>query len=364
MTPSAAPAIDAMRPSPPKPTPGLSATTGELAHLLNADLVGPADLRITRFGGIQDAEPGAITFIRDAQFAGCWAASRATCALVTRGVDVPGHDPSRRALLFVPNADLALARLMDMVQSAGRTTLTGIHPSAVVARSARIAPDAGIGPNCTVGEHAVIGPGAQLLANAFVGDHCRIGEKTTLAPGVVVLERCTIGARCILSPGVIIGADGFGYASTPDGPVKIPHLGTVRIEDDVEIGANSCVDRAKTGETVIGARTKIDNLIQIAHNCVVGRAVIMCGSSGLAGSVTVGDGAVIGGNVKVVDGVTIGAGAKIGANSGVMDDIPPGESWLGTPAAPSRQALAQWAAVRRLPRLLPRLRRKSDGADD
>ncbi|MBX3364696.1 MAG: UDP-3-O-(3-hydroxymyristoyl)glucosamine N-acyltransferase [Phycisphaeraceae bacterium] len=366
MTPTAAPAPDAVRQAPPEPEQGMNVTTGDLARLLDAELLGPAELAIRTFCPIHEAEPGSLTFIRDVQFASAWATSRASCALVTRGVDVPGHDPSARALLIVPNADLALARLMGMFKKTGPTPFVGIHPSAVVAPSARIGAGAGIGPNCTIGERAVIGPGAQLLANVFIGENVRIGDDSVLHPGVVVLENCSIGNRCQLAPGVVVGADGFGYAHSPEGPVKIPHIGGVRIEDDVEIGANTCVDRAKTGDTTIGAQTKIDNLVQIAHNCRIGRAVIICGNSALAGSVRVGDGAMIGGSVKINDGVSIGAGARIGANSGVMNDIPAGENWLGIPASPSREALAQWAAIRRLPRLLQRLRRRSklDGAAD
>jgi UDP-3-O-[3-hydroxymyristoyl] glucosamine N-acyltransferase len=168
---------------------------------------------------------------------------------------------------------------------------------------------------------------------------------------VVVRERCRLGRRLLLHPNVTIGADGFGYEPAPDGSglVKVPHIGTVIIEDDVEIGAGSCVDRAKFGATVIGAGTKIDNLVQIAHNCRIGRNCVIAALSGLSGSVTVGDGARIAGAVGIVDHVSIGSGATIGAGAGVMKDVPPGETQLGGPAVEIRQALRQMAAIRKLP---------------
>lgn len=334
-------------------------TAGAVAALLSAELVGPADLPLTGFDAIEKAGPGALTFIRSPDFASMWTMSKASAAVVTRGVNVPGHDPTRRALLIVPNADLAVVRLLGAIAPASPKAEAGIDPSASVHAGAEVAEDASIGPHCTVEEGAKIGSGAVLVAGVYVGRGSSVGAGSVLMPGVSVLERCHVGRRCVLNPGVVIGADGFGYVPAPGGKglVKVPHIGGVRIEDDVEIGANSCVDRGKIGDTTIGAGTKIDNLVQIAHNCRVGRACIICGMCAIAGSVEVGDGAVFAGGVRVVDNVKIGAGAKIGAGSGVMDDIPEGEEWLGSPARRATETLADWAAIRRLRRERARKRR-------
>jgi UDP-3-O-[3-hydroxymyristoyl] glucosamine N-acyltransferase len=180
--------------------------------------------------------------------------------------------------------------------------------------------------------------------------YVHVGERTVLHPNVVIYERSVVGNDCILHAGVIIGADGFGYHPRPDGRgvIKIPHIGNVVIHENVEIGANSCVDKGKFGSTVIGAGTKIDNLVQIGHNCQLGRSCILCGECGLSGSVKLGDGVVLGGRVGVADNVSIGSGARVGAYSGVSNDIPPGAVYLGVPAGPANEWKRIYGFLRRL----------------
>lgn len=337
----------------------MSHTTGSLAELLGAELIGPPGLAVERLETLDRGAPGTLTFIRSAAFAPGWAGSRATAALVSRGVEVPGHDAASRALLVVPDADLALVKALELFAPRPQRPAPGVHPSAVVDPTATIGPGAAIGPCCTVGPGAKVGDGAVLLNNVSVGAGASIGRGTVLHPAAVIGERCTIGQGCILYGGVVIGADGFGYRPAPDGRgvVKIPHIGTVEIGDLVEIGANSCIDRAKFGATVIGGMTKIDNLVQIGHNCVIGRACLICGMAGIAGSVTIGDGTIIGGHVGIGDNLTIGKGVRIGAKSAVMNDIPDGETWLGVPAEPSRDAVRRVVAIRQIPDVVQRLKK-------
>ncbi len=322
--------------------------------MLGGELVGPSTLIIRGARGLEEAGPTDLTFVRSGSFAAIWARSKAGVALVSRGVEVPGHDALSRALIIVPSADLAMAALLARLAPPPVRPARGVHPSAVVERSARVSPEAGIGPLCIIGANAVIEAGAILHPRVTIGAGVRIGEGVELFPGVTIYDRCEIGAGSILHANVVIGADGFGFVPDPStgGVMKIAHAGIVRIGRGVEIGACSCIDRAKFDATVIGDGTKIDNLVQIAHNCQIGRGCIICGVTGIAGSVRLGDGVTIGGSCGIADGLTIGSRAIIGAKSGVMNDVPAGETWLGYPAQPARAQLRSWSAVRELPELL------------
>ncbi len=339
----------------------ISFTTGDLGAALGAEVVGRADLPISDLAPMDRAGPRSLTFIRSAEYARHWGACQAAAALITRGLEAPGHDPAARALLIVDDADLALARALELIaeREAGPAPAPGTHPSAVVEEGADIAPGAHIGPGCVVRRGAVIGDGATLIAQVFIGRGARIGERVTLHPGVRVLDNCEIGAGTIIHANSVIGADGFGYRPAPDGRslVKIPHIGSVKIGRDVEIGACSCVDRGKLGATVVGDGTKIDNLVQIGHNSEVGRSVIMCGQSGLGGSVRIGDGCVLGGRVAVIDNLTVGAGTRLAGGAGVMNDVPAGVTWLGAPAQDARIEAANLAAARKLAETLRDMRK-------
>ncbi|QOI99945.1 MAG: UDP-3-O-(3-hydroxymyristoyl)glucosamine N-acyltransferase [Phycisphaeraceae bacterium] len=325
-------------------------TVADVAHASKGRVVGRGDLALTRLDTLEHADTGTLTFIRSRGYAHMWPGSRASAALVTADIEVPGHDPDRRALIVVDDADLAMLALLGLTQRAESSPPTGVHSSAVVDPGAQVDPTAWVGPLCVVERGAAVGPGARLVSGVRVGKGARVGSGSLLHHGVTVYERCVIGASCVLHAGVVIGADGFGYRPDPAGKgvVKVPHIGNVEVGDHVEIGANACIDRAKFGTTSIGAGTKIDNLVQIAHNCTVGRSCLICGQAALAGSVTLGDGVVIGGQVGIADNVTIGAGARLGAQSGVMADVEPGQTVLGTPARPGREALRNWAAISRI----------------
>jgi UDP-3-O-[3-hydroxymyristoyl] glucosamine N-acyltransferase len=359
--------------------PSITFPAAALAQMLNGQLVGRPDVVLSNIAGIESAGPSDLTFIRSSRFAPKWASSRAGAALVTRGVEVAGHDPSARALIVVDSADLALIQLLNFVQrQMPRTRIpAGVHPTAIVDPTARVASTAAIGPMCVVGPGANIGEHAVLHARVSVGLGSKIGDRVELFPNVVIYDRCTIGPRTVIHAGAVIGADGFGYVpANAGGPgvaqgaggaqgagehghVKVPHLGTVEIGADVEIGANSCVDRAKLSATTIGDGTKIDNLVQIGHNCTVGRHVLICGQSGLAGSVSIGDGAVLAGQVGVTDNIKVGSGATLTAQTGAMTDIPAGETWSSMPARPHLQFFRQHTLVTRLPQLFKELKARS-----
>lgn len=324
-------------------------TSVELSRLLSGELRG-ADVPVTGLESLELAREGHLTFIRAGKFARAWATSRASAALVTRGIELPAFDEKTRCVIFVADADRAMTQMLERFMPAPHEPAVGVHPSAVIDPSAQIAGDARIGPHVSIGPRSVIGAGAVLHAGARIGGDARIGAKTIINSGVAVLDRCIIGERCIVHANVVIGADGFGYRVDPAtrSLVKVPHIGHVEIGNDVEIGACSTIDRGKFGATVVGLGTKIDNHVQIAHNVRIGRSSVICGCVGIAGSVTIGSGVMIGGLAGVADGITIGDGVQVGAGAGVMSDIAPGETVVGNPAVPRREWARTQISLRRL----------------
>ncbi|MFP4144686.1 MAG: UDP-3-O-(3-hydroxymyristoyl)glucosamine N-acyltransferase [Phycisphaeraceae bacterium] len=335
-----------------------SHTAREIADAVDGDLIGPAGVELTGVESLADARPGQLTFIGEPAWAADWPRSRASAALVTRGVEPPA-DP-HRTLIFVENADLALARALALFAPEPVLPEPGVHRSAVVDPTAELGEDVRIGPLCVVGPRARIGQGSVLHAQVTVMTDSQVGENCTLWPGTVIRERCTLGSRCTLHPNVSIGADGFGYRPDEDGRglVKIPQIGTVELGDDVELGSGVCIDRGKFSATRLGDGCKIDNLVQIAHNCQLGRCVVIAGGSAIAGSVTIGDGAMLGGTVAVRDHLTVGPGARVAGGAQVVRDVPAGETWGGSPALPLREAIQQVSALRKLPDLLKQMRKR------
>lgn len=327
--------------------------------MVGGELVGRPDLPVLELAGLEQASGTSLTFIRSSKFAVQWPKSRAAAALVNRRVPIPGHDPTTRALILVENADLAMVKVLHLFLPAAHVPGAGIHARALVDPSARIGRNVSVGANTIIGPETEIGDGCVVHPNVTMGAHVRIGPMTTLHPSVVIYDRCVIGAQCILHGGVVIGADGFGFVPDPAGRglVKVPHVGTVEIGNGVEIGANSCVDRGKFGATIVGDGTKIDNLVQIGHNVRIGRSCVVCGMTGIAGSVHIEDGVMIGGHVGVADGHHIGRGARVSAMSGVMDDVPAGATWFGTPAGNHKDQMRSFVALRQLSTYLREIKR-------
>ncbi len=334
------------------------ATARELADLVGGTLEGCATAPVRGVNSLDDAGPDEATFIVDDRYASRWPGSKACVALVGRKVNCPVGDAARRAIIRVDHPELALAAALEAFAPPPEVPPAGVHPTAVVDASAELGAGVAVGPHATVGRGARIGAGCILHAGASVGAQCALGDRCTIHPGAVIRERCRLGQAVVVHANAVIGSDGFGYRPAADGRslVRIPHLGSVVLEDGVEIGAGTCVDRAKFGATVIGVGTKIDNLCQIGHGCRVGRMVVIAGLTGLAGSVTVGDGAQIGGGCGIADHRNIGRGARLAARSAVMDDVPDGATWGGMPAQDVRAELRVIAAIRRLPEWSRRLR--------
>lgn len=329
----------------------VSLRVGELAELVNAEVAGARDVEITHMDVLDRAGPGALSFIRSKRFARQWPTSKASAALVTRGIQIdrPAED-SGRALLIVADADLALVQVLERFAPTPTPRPAGAHASAVVDPTAVLGAGVSIGPGCLVEAGATIGEGSVLVHNVHVGRNARIGRACTLHSNVCVLDACVLGDGCILHSCVVVGTDGFGYRPDPQGRgvVKIPHIGNVEIGAGVEIGANTCIDRAKFGSTLIGAGSKIDNLVQIGHGVRVGRGCLFAAQVGVAGSATFGDGVQMGGQVGVAEGLSIGKMARVGGQSGIMRDIPDGETWMGYPAVPMWEFLRQSPALKRL----------------
>ncbi len=322
----------------------------EINAILNGELVGDSSQEIQGLEQLKNAEKEHLTFIGSAKYAKLWDTSKASAAIVNASLDITPGDG--RAFVKVKNADLAMAKLLEVFQPEAPKFDTEIHPMAIIDATATIGKGTKVGAGCYIGKNVLVGEDVILYPNVTILDHTTVGNKTTMWPGTVVRERSVIGSHCIFHNNVSIGADGFGYRPSEDGRglVKIPHIGNVVIGNEVEIGANSCVDRAKFSSTILGDGCKIDNLVQIGHNCVLGRCCIMAGSSGLAGSVTLGDGVTIGGSASIKDHTTIHSGATVGAGSGVIADVPAGKTVLGYPACDSREMLKQWVALRKLAR--------------
>ena len=330
----------------------------EINQVIRGTVTGNPMVSITGVEQISEAAEHQLTFIGEKKFLKLWGQSNASAAIVKDCLNV--DNGKGRPLIHVPDADLALAQVLKMFEPKTPTCEVGIHATAVIAASTKIGTGAAIGSGCYIGPGVVVGDHAKLYPNVTVLDDARIGSETVVWPGTVIRERCHIGERCIIHPNVNIGADGFGYRPSPDGRslVKIPQIGTVEIGDDVEIGAGSCVDRGKFSATSIGDGTKIDNLVQIAHNCKLGRSCVMAGQSALSGSVTLGDGVMIGGRSGVSDHVSVGAGAKIGVGTAVLQDVPPGKTLLGIPADDYRKTLRVWASLKQIPDLIQQLKKR------
>jgi UDP-3-O-[3-hydroxymyristoyl] glucosamine N-acyltransferase len=330
---------------------------GDIAKLLSlpAPPAAHAALPITGIALLPEAGPGDLSVVGTDAYARQAPASKAAAFVVARRVKLPpGFD---RPALLVDDADLAMAGILQLFAPPVPRPPAGIDPAARVAASARLGDGAAVGFNAYVGERVRLGSRTVLHPGVYVGDDTVIGEDCVLFPNVVVRERIRLGNRVIIHAGSMVGSDGFGYRWDGKRHAKIPQIGTVVIEDDVEIGSCVCVDRAKLGATTLGRGTKIDNLVQVAHNVRTGPHCIVVGQAGMAGSVTLGTGVVLGGQVAVRDHVSMSDGSMAAGKAGVADDVPPGQVVSGMPAIPHRQSLREMAALRRLPDLVVQVRK-------
>jgi len=312
-------------------------------------VVGDAAARLKGFAPAEHAQAGDLTFAENEDYF-----TRAEQSAATAIIADNRFQSAKKILIRVPNARIAFAKAMALFFPE-RTYPAGIHPTAVVAASAKVDSSAHIGPHCVVGERAQIGARSVLQAGAVVGDDSRIGEEVNLFPNVTVYPRTEIGARVRIHAGTVIGSDGFGYVLDNGVQRKVPQVGNVVIGDDVEIGANVTIDRGALGSTVIGKGTKIDNLVQIAHNVEIGAGSIVVAQVGISGSTKLGNYVVLAGQVGIAGHLKIGNQVTVAAKSGVMTDIPDGGKWLGIPAQPDKQTKRQLIAIQHLPDLIRRI---------
>ncbi len=330
-------------------------TPADIAAITGARRVAGSTTRvITDIASLDKARPGDLSFLGNPKYRAQVPASGATALLLP--LDYPGEPGPDQVFIHVDNPSAALARVCARIeQSLWPKPAPGIHPSAVVAATARIDATAHVGPLCVVEDGAQVGPRSVLQASVFVGREAVIGADCFVMPGVVLAAACVLGQRVRLQPGVVVGSDGFGYEFVHGRHEKVPQVGTVVIEDDVEIGANSTLDRARFSRTVVGEGTKIDNLVQVAHNVVIGKHCILCSQVGISGSTTIEDYVVLGGQVGVGGHITIGKGAKAGGQTGIAFDVDPGVYLNGTPAIPYMLERRLQVLHQRLPDLFKRV---------
>lgn len=328
----------------------MSFTASQIAEKLRGEVIGNGDVLLTGFASAENARSGDLTFADKQEYFMAAEASSAAAILVSG----PFASASK-ALIRVPNARVAVARLLPVFFPPDEAPL-GIHPGANIASSAQIDPTAHIGPGCVIGPRVKLGARSVLMGGNHVGRDCQIGDDVCLFPNVVVYARSQIGHRVAIHAGTVIGSDGYGYVFDEGKHRKVLQVGNVVIHDDVEIGANSAIDRGALGSTVIGQGTKIDNLVHVAHNVVIGRHCLVMGQVGFAGSTRLGDYCVIASQSGIAGHLKLGHQATVGAKSGVMRDVPDKETVLGIPAAPDKQAKRQFIAIQHLPELIHRMR--------
>jgi UDP-3-O-[3-hydroxymyristoyl] glucosamine N-acyltransferase len=331
-------------------------TTAAIAAQLDGEVQGDPTAQLTGFAPADRAEAGDLTFAENEAFFAQAEQSAATAIIADAR-----FSSGTKTVIRVKNPRVAFARALALFFPEP-TFAPGVHPGAVVAASAQIDPSAHIGPHCAIGERVVIGAKVVLQGGNFIGDDSKLGEATRLFPQVTIYPQTEIGRRVRIHAGTVIGSDGYGYVQDNGIHRKVPQIGQVIIGDDVEIGANVTVDRGALGATRIGRGTKIDNLVQIAHNVVIGEHCLIIAQVGIAGSAKLGDYVILAGQSGVAGHLKLGSQVTVAAQSGVMHDIPAGEKWLGSPAQPDRQTKRQWIALAQLPDLIRRvaeLERKS-----
>jgi UDP-3-O-[3-hydroxymyristoyl] glucosamine N-acyltransferase len=324
-------------------------SAAQIAQHLGGQVLGEPSTVLTGFAPADRAQPGDLTFAENENYFVRAEQSAASAVIV----DGP-FTSTRKVLIRVAEARVAFAKVLPLFFP-DPTFAPGIHPTAVVPPSARVDPTAYIGPFCVLGEEVRIGARVVLQGADFLGAGCQLAEEVNLFPQVTLYPRTEVGPRARIHSGSVLGSDGFGYVQEAGAHLKVPQIGNVIIREDVEIGANVTIDRGALGPTIIGRGTKIDNLVQIAHNVVIGEHCLVVSQAGIAGSTKLGNYVILAGQVGVAGHLKIGNRVSVAAQSGVMNNIPDGEKWLWSPAQPDRQAKRQMIALQQLPELLRRV---------
>jgi len=327
-------------------------TAEQIAAYTQGTVEGDKSATVNTFAKIEEGKKGALSFLANPKYEHYLYETASSIVLVSKSLNLEA--PVKCTLIRVENPYESVARLLSLYESM-KPRKTGISSLACIAKSAIIGENCYVGPFVVIGENAKVGSNCNIEAHSVIGDNVNIGEDTTLYAGVTVYHDCKIGDRCILHAGVVIGADGFGFAPTSEGYEKIPQIGIVTIEDDVEIGANTCVDRSTMGSTYVRKGVKLDNLVQIAHNVEIGENTVISSQTGVAGSTKVGEWCMLGGQVGVAGHIRIGDRTNVGAQSGISGGNLAARgtaTLMGYPAIEHRSWARQQAALKQLPNLL------------
>jgi UDP-3-O-[3-hydroxymyristoyl] glucosamine N-acyltransferase len=335
----------------------MEATVGALAERLNGRVIGDGELKVTGLAALGSADAGDLTFLAENTKVRELSETSAAALLVSEDRVDDVADCNSLTLLVVDDAQDAFLQLLADQRPCRPRAEIGVSPAAIVADSASIGSGTNVYPTTVIGEDVVIGENCNIHPGVVIGAGCRIADGVTIFPRAVLYDDVEIGNRVIIHAGAVIGADGFGYRFREGRFDKVPQLGTVRIEDDVEIGANATVDRAAIDETVVGQGTKIDNLVMVAHNCRIGKHNAFASQVGIAGSCSTGDYVRAGGQVGVGDHINIGTGASLAAGSGFHKDVPDGETWAGYPARPMDESARILMAQVKLPEMRTTVRK-------
>jgi len=329
-------------------------TAAQIAVLVNGKVDGNADIAVDSFGKIEEAQQGQLAFLANPKYKDFLYTTKASIIIVNNTQEI--KQPITATLIKVPDAYSAFATLLDKYQQI-QQQLTGIQQPVYIDATAKIGDNVFIGAFAYIGKNVVVGDGTKIYPSTFIGDNVTIAQHTILHPGVKIYHDCIIGSNVTIHAGSVIGADGFGFAPQADGSFKkVPQIGNVLIEDNVEIGSNSCIDRATIGSTIIKSGAKLDNLLQIAHNVEVGNNTVIAAQTGVSGSTKIGNNVMIGGQAGLAGHLIIGDGAKINAQTGVGKAVKPGTSVTGTPFDEFRKYMRNQAFVRSLPQMEKRLK--------
>ena len=321
-------------------------TAEQIASVIGGKIEGDKDAKVRTFAKIEEGVEGAISFLSNPKYTHYTYDTKSSVVIVNEDVELEGTVAP--TLIRVKNAYESIAQLLQIYE-ASKPKKTGVSPQAYISPTAKLGKDCYVGPFACIGEGTVIGDGCQIYPHAVVGDNVKMGNGCILYPNTTVYQGCKIGNNVTLHAGSVIGADGFGFAPNADGYDKIPQIGIVTIEDNVEIGANTCVDRSTMGSTVIRKGVKLDNLVQVAHNVEIGENTVMSAQVGIAGSTKVGSWCMFGGQVGIAGHITIGDKTFLGAQSGVPGSLKGGEELIGTPPMNPRNYFKSQAIFRRLP---------------
>ncbi len=327
----------------------------QIAFLINGKVEGDAQVAVNSFGKIEEAVEGQLAFLANPKYEEYLYSTKASVIIVNETQEL--RQPINATLIRVPDAYSAFATLLSKYQEIVQQQLTGVQEPSYISQSAKYGDNVFIGAFAYLGENVKLGNNTKIYPNAYLGNNVVIGDNTVIHPGVRIYHDCKVGNNVTIHAGTVIGSDGFGFAPQADGSFKkVPQIGNVIIEDNVEIGANATIDRATIGSTLIKSGAKLDNLIQIAHNVEVGHSTVIAAQAGVSGSTKIGNGVMIGGQAGIVGHIQLGDGAKVNAQSGVSKSLEPGKAVTGSPAYDYTSSLRSQAIFRNLPEMEKRLK--------